>query len=59
MWLHTGAAVDLFVPIGRTPPGLQPNRVYDDGEFMRQVREAARQAGAAYEQAESRDELGS
>ena len=59
VWLHTDAALDLFVPIGRPPPGLEPNRVYDDGEFMTQVREAARLAGAAYEQAEAPDELGS
>ena len=59
VWLHTSAALDLFVPIGRTPEGLEPNRVYDDGEFMTQVREAAKQAGAAYEEAEAPDELGS
>jgi len=59
VWLHTDAALDLFVPLGRTPPGLDPNRVYADGEFMTQVREAASRAGAAYEEAEAPDELGS
>ena len=59
VWLHNAAALDLFVPIGRTPAGLEPNRVYEDGEFMTQVREAATQAGAAYEEAEAPDELGS
>jgi hypothetical protein len=59
VWLHTATALDLFVPIGRTPAGLEPNRVYDDGEFMTQVRGAAQQAGATYEGAEAPDELGS
>ena len=59
VWLHTATALDLFVPIGRTPAGLDPNRVYDDDEFMTEVRQAARQAGAAYEEAEAPDELGS
>ncbi len=59
VWLHTAAALDLFVPIGRTPPGLEPNRVYDDGEFMTQVRRAANQVRGAYDEADAPDELGS
>jgi hypothetical protein len=59
VWLHTATALDLFVPIGRTPPELEPNRVYDDDEFMTELRQAAKRAGAAYEEAEAPDELGS
>jgi len=59
VWLHTASALDLFVPIGRTPEGLEPNRVYDDSDFMTQLRQAATKAGSAYEEADAPDELGS
>jgi hypothetical protein len=59
VWLHTATALDLLVPIGRTPEGLEPNKVYGDDEFMTQVRRAAKKTGVAYEEAEAPDELGS
>ena len=59
LWLHTGAASDLFVPLGRTVPELEPNRVYSDEEFMKEVRAAAERIGGHYAEAEDADELGS
>jgi hypothetical protein len=59
LWLHAAAVFDLFVPVGRPPPGLEPNRVYEDGEFMSAVRAAAEQVSAAYREADDSDELGS
>jgi hypothetical protein len=59
LWLHAAAGDDLFVPVGPPAAGLEPNRVYDDGEFMSAVRAAAEQVGAAYREADDSDELGS
>jgi hypothetical protein len=59
LWLHAVDAFDLFVPVGRAPRGLEPNRVYTDDEFMSAVRAAAEQVGSLYESAEAPDELGS
>jgi hypothetical protein len=59
LWLHADSAVDLFVPVGAPPPGLEGNRCYDDQEFMSAVRGAAGQLRTTYDEAESPDELGS
>src|SRR5919109_2953732 len=40
LWLHADEAFDLFVPIGRPVGELEPNRLYDDAEFMSRVRAA-------------------
>ena len=58
LWLHTSEAVDLFVPVGPPPPGLEPNRVYDDEEFMPALRAAAERVSAVYRDAEDAGELG-
>jgi hypothetical protein len=59
LWLHAESAFDLFVPIGRPVGELEPNRVYDDGEFMAGVRGAAERISALYDEADDADELGS
>jgi hypothetical protein len=59
LWLHTAEALDLFVPVGPPPPALEPNRVYDDEEFMPAVRAAAERVSAAYGDADDAGELGS
>ena len=59
LWLHTGEAIDLFVPVGPPPPGLEPNRVYDDEEFMPAVRAAAERVSAVYRDADDAGQLGS
>jgi hypothetical protein len=59
LWLHADSSVDLFVPVGRAAPGLDPNRVYPDDEFMAAVRTAGEQLRTAYDEAENPDELGS
>jgi hypothetical protein len=59
LWLHAEGAPDLFVPVGPPPPGLEPNRVYEDADFMSAVRAAAERVGAAYRDADDGDELGS
>jgi hypothetical protein len=59
LWLHTSESLDLFVPVGPAPPGLEPNLVYDDGEFMSAARAAAERVSAAYRDAVDADELGS
>jgi hypothetical protein len=59
LWLHTGEALDLFVPVGPPPTGLEPNRVYDDEEFMPAARAAAARVSAAYRDADDAGELGS
>jgi hypothetical protein len=59
LWLHAPDAIDLFVPLGRPVGDLEPNRVYDDGEFMTGVRAAAELITAHYDEADETDELGS
>jgi hypothetical protein len=59
LWLHKGEALDLFVPVGPPPPGLEPNRVYDDAEFMPAVRAAAERVSAVYRDADDAGQLGS
>lgn len=59
LWLHAEDADDLFVPLGRPVGDLEPNRVYDDGEFMAGARAAAERISAHYDEAEETDELGS
>ena len=59
LWLHTGDTSDLFVPLGRPVGDLEPNRVYDDGEFMVGARAAAERITAHYDEADETDELGS
>jgi hypothetical protein len=59
LWLHAAEVFDLFVPVGRQVGELEPNRVYDDGEFMSRVRAAAERMGALYDEADDADELGS
>lgn len=59
LWLHTAGALDLFVAVGPPPPGLEPNRVYDDEEFMPAVRAAAGRVSAVYRDADDAGELGS
>jgi hypothetical protein len=59
LWLHADDAFDLFVPIGRPVGELEPNRVYDDGEFISRVRAAAERLSALYDEAGDADELGS
>jgi hypothetical protein len=45
--------------VGPPPSGLEPNRVYEDADFMSAVRAAAERVGAAYRDADHSDELGS
>ena len=59
LWLHAEGASDLFVPLGRPVGELQPNHVYDDGEFTASVRAAAERIAAQYDEADEADELGS
>jgi hypothetical protein len=59
LWLHAMAALDLFVALGRTPGDLEPNRLYDDEEFMSLLHHAAEQQSSHYSSADSPDELGS
>jgi hypothetical protein len=59
LWLHADDAPDLFVPVGRPVGELEPNRVYDDGEFMTRLRAEAERIGALYGEAGDADELGS
>ena len=59
LWLHSQTSVDLFVPIGPAPPGLERNRLYDDAGFTAAVNEAAAGLREAYDAAENADELGS
>jgi hypothetical protein len=59
LWLHADEVFDLFVPIARQVGELEPNRVYDDEEFMSRVRSAAERMSALYDEAEDADELGS
>jgi hypothetical protein len=59
LWLHSPASVDLFVPVGPTPPGLERNRLYEDPDFTAAVNEAAAGLRETYEAAENTDELGS
>jgi hypothetical protein len=59
LWLHADSSVDLFVPVGRAAPGLEPNRVYADDEFMAAVRTAGERLRTTYDEADSPDELGS
>ena len=59
LWLHAAYAHDLFVPVGRPVGELEPNRVYDDGEFMSLLRAAAERMNALYDEADDADELGS
>lgn len=59
LWLHSPVSVDLFVPVGPPPPGLERGRVYDDHEFTAALTGAAEDTRATYEQAENTDELGS
>jgi hypothetical protein len=59
LWLHAVDAFDLFVPIGRPVGELEPNRVYDDGEFMSLLRATAERMNALYDAADDADELGS
>ena len=59
LWLHSPTAVDLFVPIGPAPPGLERNRLYADPDFTGAVNEAAVSLRRTYDDAENSDELGS
>ena len=59
LWLHSPASVDLFVPIGPPPPGLERNRLYEDPDFTAAVNDAAAGLREAYDAAENTDELGS
>jgi hypothetical protein len=59
LWLHATEAHDLFVPVGRPVGELEPNRVYDDGDFVSLLRAAAEQMNALYDQADDAAELGS
>jgi hypothetical protein len=59
LWLHSPVSVDLFVPIGPAPPGLERNRLYEDPDFTAAVNEAATSLRGTYDAAENTDELGS
>ena len=59
LWLHSPESVDLFVPVGPAPPGLERNRLYEDPDFTAAVNEAAAGLREAYDAAENADELGS
>jgi hypothetical protein len=59
LWLHSPTSVDLFVPVGPAPPGLERNRVYEDPDFTAAVNDAAASQREAYDAAENTDELGS
>jgi hypothetical protein len=59
LWLHSPDSVDLFVPIGPAPPGLERNRLYEDPDFTAAVNEAATSLRETYDAAENTDELGS
>jgi hypothetical protein len=59
LWLHAQSQADLFVPLGRTVPGLEPNHVYEDEQFMSAVRRRAAQTLERFRTAERPDELGS
>jgi hypothetical protein len=58
LWLHSPTSVDLFVPVGPSPPGLERNRLYDDPSFTAAITEAAAGLRETYEAAEDTDELG-
>lgn len=59
LWLHSPTSVDLFVPVGPPPPGLERNRVYDDPDFTSAVSGAAEGTLDTYREADNPDELGS
>ena len=59
LWLHSPTSVDLFVPVGPPPPGLERNRVYEDPDFTSAVSGAAEGTLDTYREADNPDELGS
>ena len=59
LWLHAEPATDLFVPLGRSVPGLEPHHVYEDEAFMSALRERAAHTLETFRTAERPDELGS
>ena len=59
LWLHSPTSVDLFVPIGPAPPGLERHHLYEDPDFTAAVNEAATSLRETYDAAENTDELGS
>ena len=59
LWLHSPTAVDLFVPVGPSPPGLERNRLYEDSDFTAAINDAAAGLRETYDAAENTDELGS
>ena len=59
LWLHSPTSVDLFVPVGPAPPGLERNRLYEDPDFTAAINEAAASLRESYDAAENTDELGS
>jgi len=58
LWLHA-VTRNLFVVIGRPATGLEPNRVYDEDEFLVALQAAAERSLSTYREAERPEELGS
>jgi hypothetical protein len=59
LWLHSPTSVDLFVPVGPPPPGLERNRIYEDPDFTSAVSGEAKGTLDTYREADNPDELGS